>query len=1120
MAAKSSDYRMAIKIAGEIDKSLHNSVDLTTKELNKIARAAAYASGQTKNTFAQGLRETEPLFSGLEKAGVKTMKTIVTASAAAGTAIIGIGTASAKAGMEFESAFAGVKKTTDATAEEYAQMREEILSMTREMPAAGTEIAGVAEAAGQLGIEKENLMKFSKTMIGLGESTNLSAEESASSLAKFANITNMEAENYDRLGSTIVDLGNNFATTEADIVAMSMRLASSGEMAGFSEPQIMAMATAMSSVGIEAEAGGSSMSKMIKKVQVAVETGNKSLKDYAKVAGMSVDEFKEAFQKDGLTAVAAFISGLNDIDRNGKSATVILDEMGLKETRLSNTLTSLANADDLMYEAVTTANTAWEENLALAKETATRYETTESKLFIMKNGFTEMGIAVSDQFNGPLREGIDVITELVHEATEEVKGSTVIHDIAQDIVDGIPTAVRVMEQMAETVGDFAQPFLSVGGWLAKNPKLLTSTIAGIGTSIVTYKVASGVMSLASAFTALGPAALPVLGLTGATAIISGVGIAVKKSAQEAKKANLDKHFGNITLSMQEMENVAAYIVSNNSFGQLQESIDGLRELDGINDSIEDSVSELNRMNWKISIGMDLREDERELYKQNIEDYVKEVQNYIEKEQYSINLSVGVLTGEELENSNIVTQLNEFYSGKNEELEELGKKLNETVTEAFNDDLLTIDEAENIAKLQRQIADIKASLATGNYEANLDLLGMKYSAGELDAESFMNLQAEINKQMEAAKELYDESYTASNSAMRAALEDGSMSREQYDRAMQELNAGYGEQVGGLEQKAVSFQTRFIRQNYEEEIGDYIDNTPEALGKMKEHMKEMDTLPSAKLEYEVYKNVSGIKNIDSSTIAAMGELWEELKPEISNLQDLQQEYMDAGKEIPQYITQGIDEGLAIGLMSGDKNILNEALGQQSIEQNYKPVVEETAKNIKDTTEQAINAVFATGIEVETFLNINYKNPRGLIGTGINVTSGLITADLGGHKEGGIFNTPHIAQFAEEGPEAAIPIDGSQNAINLWQQTGKMLGVYNRKDGFSALSKEIMGNYGSSASGGGTVNNSEEENKFSYSPTYNFYGDAPSKKDLDEHVEESFEKWEEMMNRWIKDNKRYEF
>lgn len=1152
--AKGSEYRMAIKIAGEIEKSLYNCTDLTRKELNKIAKEAAYTSSITKESFSQGLKETEPLFDGLEKAGTKAFKALAAAATAAGTAMIGIGTMSAQAGIEFESAFAGVKKTTTATADEYAQMKEEILAMTREIPASGAEIAAVAEAAGQLGIEKENLLAFSRTMIDLGESTNLSSEEAASALAKFANITNMSAGNYDRLGSVIVDLGNNFATTEADIVSMATNMASAGELAGFTEPQIMAMATAMSSVGIEAEAGGSAMSKMIKKVQVAVETGSDSLKDYASVAGQTVEEFKEDFQKDGLTAVANFISGLNDVERNGKSATVILDEMGLTEVRLSNTLLSLANADNLMLEAVETANDAWDANIALTNEAAQRYETTESKIAVMKNGFTEMGIAMYDQFNEPLREGIDIITDLVHETTAEISGSNVIHDLAQDIVNGIPTAIRVIQSAAEAVGNFADPFLEVGGWLADNPQLLEETVAGLGAALITYKTAKGITSLATAFTSLGAASLPVLGLTGAAAAIGGITVAVKKSAAEAKKANLDAHFGNITLSMQEMEDVAAYIISNNSFGQLQESISELKELDGINDSIDDTISELNKMNWKVSIGMELKEEEQALYKENIASYVSDVQAYLEQEQYAVSLSVGVLTGEELENSNIVTQLNEFYSGKSAELAALGTELNEVVTDAFQDGLLDIDESRTIADLQKQMADIKASLAMGSYEANLDLLGMKYAGGELDTETFQNLLAEISEQQEAAKQQYEEAYVAANQAQRAMLEagpeNGGITQEQYEANIKELEDNYLAQIAALDAKAADFAIGTIIQQYSNEIGENPELLQENIsGVLRERLTYLEGLDGtnnkenalfAWNEASIARDI-GIEKLDGEQRKALEELWKLSTPMYEEVVNTMQKYMEEGKEIPAELKNIVFNSAAIGMLSGDYNSVYSALGATAYDNNefreridglteekyYIPEqiaasilgntdpIDTAANELYAYTEQLLGSKFSNKLDVEADVNLKFRTASMALAQN---AVGSAVSYLPGHAEGGIFDEPHVAWFSEEGPEAAIPIDGSVRSVNLWQQTGEMLGVFNRKDGFHALAAQLINESGSSSSN--TVNNSEENNKFSYSPTYNFYGDAPSKKDLDEHIEDSFEKWEEMMNRWIKNNRRYSF
>ena len=353
-----------------------NAAEKEQAEIQNEIRSTNTALKEEKTALEQCASE----FSGFgdkARAAAKTAMELAAAAAAVASAMVLL---SATAGIEFESAFAGVRKTTDATEEEFAELRAGILELAESMPATAAEISAVAEAAGQLGIKKEDLLDFTKVMIDLGESTNLSAEEAASQLAKLANITGMSADNYSRLGSTIVDLGNNFATTEADIVAMAMRLAATGELAGLSEPQILALAASMSSVGIEAEAGGSAMSKLLKMIQVAVETGSEELNDFAGIAGMTSEEFVQAFEKDAVDALGAFIGGLNDTERNGKSAVAILDEMEIKEVRLSNTILSLANSSDVMQDAISTANEAWEENTALTKEAEQRYDTTESKL--------------------------------------------------------------------------------------------------------------------------------------------------------------------------------------------------------------------------------------------------------------------------------------------------------------------------------------------------------------------------------------------------------------------------------------------------------------------------------------------------------------------------------------------------------------------------------------------------------------------------------------------------------------------------------------------------------------------------------------------------------------------
>lgn len=326
-----------------------------------------------------------------------------------------------QASMDFESAITGVAKTTDLTDEELADMSDAIKAMSTEIPASTTEIAAVAEAAGQLGIQKDALLDFTRVMTMLGTATNMTAEDAATALARFANITGMSADNYDRLGAVIVDLGNNFATTESEITQMGTRLASGGKLAGLTEPQIMALAAAMSSVGIEAEAGGTAMTQTLNAIEKAVATGEDSLQSFADVAGMSADSFAGMWNTDALGALTAFIRGLGNLDEQGESAVLVLEDLGLTGIRQSNMLKSLALAADQMDSAVQTANTAWDENIALTNEANKRYATTQSKLDMMQNAYNNLKVAVGDAFTPALRDAYDAGTDVLNVLGEFVQ---------------------------------------------------------------------------------------------------------------------------------------------------------------------------------------------------------------------------------------------------------------------------------------------------------------------------------------------------------------------------------------------------------------------------------------------------------------------------------------------------------------------------------------------------------------------------------------------------------------------------------------------------------------------------------------------------------------------------
>ena len=336
----------------------------------------------------------------------------------AGAAMTAIGGYATKISIDFESAFAGVRKTVDATDKEFDILRQSIIDMSKELPSSASNIAGVAEAAGQLGIEKDKIIKFTRTMVDLGEATNLTSEQAATALARFSNIVGMSQNNFDKLGSVIVALGNNLATTESEIVEMGLRLAGTGKQIGLSESQILSLAGAMSSVGINAEAGGSSMSRVLQKINTQVLSGGKNLSKFATIAGMSASSFANSWKDDPQNTIKAFVKGLNNISKSGGDVTSVLKELKMSSIQEIDTLSRLAGAYNVLENSFNIGNDAWRENIALANEAAQRYGTTESKLSILKNTADSLAIGVGDNLKEGLSGWIDVALSSINELSK------------------------------------------------------------------------------------------------------------------------------------------------------------------------------------------------------------------------------------------------------------------------------------------------------------------------------------------------------------------------------------------------------------------------------------------------------------------------------------------------------------------------------------------------------------------------------------------------------------------------------------------------------------------------------------------------------------------------------
>jgi TP901 family phage tail tape measure protein len=428
-----------------------------------VAELQAVFSANTAG-FDAGMRGVQ---SGLSRAGsdlqsfgTKLTKLTLPLAVAGGFAM--------KAAIDWESAFAGVKKTVSATDDQLSSLEKglRVLATSAASPVsslakAHITLAGVAEAAGQLGVETPYILKFTEQMAILGMTTDMTAENAAFMLAQFANISGMDMNDIDRLAAVIVELGNNSATTESAIVEMGQRLAGIMGPAGFSADEIMGYAADMSSLGINPEAGGTAMTTIVGDIIVAVAKGGDALDDFAETAGLSAKEFADAWETNPSEALRLFINGLGKLDDKQKE--LKLEEMGLDGARIADVLRRMSNNTSLLNNSLTLGKEAWDKNTAQWKEAGNRAATAASKINVLRNNTNELGITMGNVLLPPLVEVTNKLTPFVAGLAESSPETLQLAAalLAVGIVAG-PVAT-VIGGLGTVLGALSLPVLALAG---------------------------------------------------------------------------------------------------------------------------------------------------------------------------------------------------------------------------------------------------------------------------------------------------------------------------------------------------------------------------------------------------------------------------------------------------------------------------------------------------------------------------------------------------------------------------------------------------------------------------------------------------------------------------------
>lgn len=454
--------------------------------------------------------------------------------------MVAAGTFALKSAINFESAFTGVQKTVDATEGQLASLRQGIIDMANELPASREEIAGIAEMAGQLGIQVNNIEDFTGVIVDLGVATNLAGEEGAQMLARFANITGMPQTQFRNMASSIVELGNNSATTESEIANMALRIAGAGTTVGLSEAQILGLSAALSSVGVYAEMGGSAFSSTLLRMQSAIQQGGEKLDNFARIAGMANDEFAALFQADSAEALTRFVEGVGRATDAGEGLTSVLGSVGISEIRARDAISRLAGANDLLRRSLAMGVDSWDENIAATREAELRYRTTASKLSVAWNQITDAARKGVEAMIPAVQAAAGLAGDLANTAGGAITLFTKLPPVLQATAGGLVAVGVAAGPTMFFFGKMAQLYRPVTDFLVSAGRYAGLAARGMVTWGRSIQSSIGVLNAAavtgqgftSALMGVGAAVLPMLAAT--TAVV-GIGAALylaKKRSEE------------------------------------------------------------------------------------------------------------------------------------------------------------------------------------------------------------------------------------------------------------------------------------------------------------------------------------------------------------------------------------------------------------------------------------------------------------------------------------------------------------------------------------------------------------------------------------------------------------
>ncbi|MFR1352789.1 MAG: phage tail tape measure protein [[Clostridium] symbiosum] len=1117
MAGKGKGYELKVQIGGEVESSFGKAFSKAERELATLYKF----SRRTNQGFLDGVDR-------LDSFANKTFAVMAKGAVAASAGLAGVLTASTMAGSSFEAQMSTVQAISQASSGDMKQLKEVAAEMGRTTKFSATEAGQGLEYMAMAGWKTQEMVSGLPGIMYLaaasGEELGTVSDIVTDAMTAFG----LQADQSAHFADVLAQASSSSNTNVAMMGATFQYVAPVAGSFGYTIEDVATATGLMANAGIKGEKAGTAMRTML--TNLAKPT--KQMRGYMNKLSLSLVDGTGKMKpfRQQLQELRQGFSGLSEAERAEYAA-------GIAGKEGMSGLLAMVNASEADFTKLTAAidNSAG----AAKKMSEVRLDNLAGDITILKSGLEGAGIEIYGGFSGLLREGAQDATAWLSSFTENLK-------------EDIPTIRREAKSFAKAAESLFGPLLDAGKWLLKHPGVIEGSIKGTAAAMLTFKAAKGATAAVKLLGTLSGmmSAWPVAAAGLIIGGIVGISSAMERTAKKKAAKNLAEHFGDLTLSMEELNEAARHLVGDRLFDNIEAMESSAGRADNFFQSMKDSLKSIQKMEWKLSMGMELDTSDAESYASAVDSYVTSAQDYIAEKGYELNLAVELVLGDS--GQGFAEDSSAFYQSLLAQMNPLKQDISKAL-EDITENGLTLDKQKIVDDYLAEMADITSMITDAQNAAKLQMIEGQFAGAALTPETFQNLQSAIADYTEQANQSADEAYQTiltSLNAQRIAGErgtEGGITQAEFDEKSAEAAAGYYRRKAETILNGYQTMQDTIMATYGSEIQPAMDAINQ---KISDALAEapQDASVEELLTYlnQAYAGASeALESFDLSDGAkdAVNMLLQGMKPTTEQLQGLEEQIKASGGDIAvetmKGITAAFSDQAALTAITGTTEDMWTVIGTQvarsaqfsdmaqivadSSGPQFPEGLQSGIDSQKIKTEQTIGQYYRqVGNEIKRqFLQpftVDIKLDSVISDGGIRRNVGAPYRDPAGKKpahyaSGGLIEKPTLSYFAEESPEMAIPIDGSRNATELWKETGRLLGLY-QENNYGVYSKAFSGAPATSSGFQG-----QTAALPTYSPVFNLYGSA-GREEVEDAEQASFERFKEWFLRFEESRSRMSF